>query len=208
MNNCNNCNTGDCDCNCKKSNIVLDVAVLTQEYSPVEVTCNNNHIVNLDEIEITEENFKNIFYPYGENFGLDCNRCNNMKDFFYITFLAPYRKIDGKLFSLLEEIIKNIEDDLNVSRNCFTTCSLIELTNDLSNIKTLCDINCCSLLCCLTWSNVLSVLKDYNLANNTNIIYKPLFVVNVVFKTPNPNVKPTIIKFNYRLSSIFLPNKI
>ena len=131
-----------------------------------------------------------------------------MKDFFYITFLAPYRKIDGKLFSLLEEIIKNIEDDLNVSRNCFTTCSLIELTNDLSNIKTLCDINCCSLLCCLTWSNVLSVLKDYNLANNTNIIYKPLFVVNVVFKTPNPNVKPTIIKFNYRLSSIFLPNKI
>jgi len=187
---------------CKNSNIVMDVAVLCQEYSNIDVTCNNNHVINLDEIEISAEKFKHIFYPYGENFGIDCNKCNTVHDFFYITFLTPYRKINGEPFSLLEQIIKHIEEDLNVSRNCFTTCSLIELSNDLSRIKTLCDINCCSLLCSLTWSNIMSMLKDYHLADNTVTYVRPLFVVNVVFKTPNPNVKPTTVKFNYRISHI------
>ena len=80
--------------------------------------------------------------------------------------------------------------------------SLIELSNDLSNIKTLCDINCCSLLCSLTWSNIISMLNDYNLADNSVNFVSPLFVVNIIFKTPNPNVKPTTVKFNYRISHI------
>ena len=188
--------------NGKGPSIVMDVAVLCKEYSNVDITCSNNHVIDLDEIEISAEKFKNIFYPYGENFGIDCNKCNTIHDFFYITFLTPYRKINGEPFSLLEQIIRNIEEDLNVSRNCFTTCSLIELSNDLSRIKTLCDINCCSLLCSLTWSNIISILNDYHLADNSVTTVRPLFVVNVVFKTPNPNVKPTTVKFNYRISSI------
>jgi len=187
---------------CNKE-VLIDVAVLSQEYSPIEITCNNNHIVNLDEIEMNEESFRSIFYPYGDNFGLDCKKCTT-KEFFYITFLAPYRKVDGKSFYLLEEIIKNTEEDLNVSRNCFTTCSLIELTNDISKIKTLCDIDCCSLLCSLTWSNIMNLLKDYSLANNHPVNIRPIFVVNVVFKSPNPNVKPTVVKFNYRITSLCL----
>ena len=162
---------------CKSPSIVVDVAVLCKEYSNIDITCNSNHVINLDEVEISAEKFKSIFYPYGENFGIDCNKCNTVHDFFYITFL-------------------------NVSRNCFTTCSLIELSNDLSKIKTLCDINGCSLLCSLTWSNIISMLNDYNLADSSVTVVSPLFVVNVVFKTPNPNVKPTTVKFNYRISHI------
>ena len=187
---------------CKSSNIVMDVAVLCKEYSNINITCDKNHIINLDEIEISADKFKNIFYPYGENFGIDCNKCNTAHDFFYITFLTPYRRINGEPFSLLEQIIRNIEEDLNVSRNCFTTCSLIELSNDLSNIKTLCDINCCSLLSSLTWSNIISMLNDYNLADNSINFVSPLFVVSIIFKTPNPNIRPTTVKFNYRISRI------
>jgi hypothetical protein len=186
---------------CHESNILIDVAVLCQEYSPVEITCNNSHIVNLDEIQISEETFRNIFYPYGDIFGLDPKK-SCVKDFFYITFLAPYRKVDGKSFYLLEEIIKNTEEDLNVSRNCFTTCSLIDLNNDILKIKTLCDINCHSLVCSLTWSNIVTMLNDYSLVNNHPVNMRPLFVVNVIFKSPNPCVKPTVVKFNYRINSL------
>jgi hypothetical protein len=185
------------------SNLILDVAVLCQEYSPVEINCNNSHIVNLDEISISEDTFRNIFYPYGENFGIDPKKsCVN--DFFYITFLAPYRKVDCKPFYLLEEIIKNTEEDLNVSRNCFTTCSLTDLRNDLLKIKSLCDLNCCSLSCSLTWSNIITMMRDYSLVNNYPKNIRPLFVVNVIFKSPNPCVKPTVVKFNYRVHSICL----
>uniref|UniRef100_A0A6C0DFZ9 Uncharacterized protein n=1 Tax=viral metagenome TaxID=1070528 RepID=A0A6C0DFZ9_9ZZZZ len=191
----------ECHHHCHDTNFILDVAVLCQEYSPVEVTCNNSHIVNLDEISINEETFRNIFYPYGETFGIDPKK-SCVKEFFYLTFLAPYRKVNGRPFSLLEEVIKNTEEDLNVSRNCFTTCSLIDLSNDLSKIKTLCDINCSSLVCSLTWSNIISMLRDYSLVNKHPRNISPLFVVNVIFKSPNPCVKPTVVKFNYRVHSI------
>jgi hypothetical protein len=75
----------ECHHHCHDTNFILDVAVLCQEYSPVEVTCNNSHIVNLDEISINEETFRNIFYPYGETFGIDPKK-SCVKEFFYLTF--------------------------------------------------------------------------------------------------------------------------
>ena len=213
IDNCNHCEDHEeyehhdtdhfLDHHCHDKNLILDVAVLCQEYSPVEITCNNSHIVNLDEISISEETFRNIFYPYGENFGIDSKKCC-VNYFFYITFLAPYRKVDCKPFYLLEEIIKNTEEDLNVSRNCFTTCSLIDLRNDLLKIKSLCDLDCCSLSCSLTWSNIVTMMRDYSLVNKHPKNIRPLFVVNVIFKSPNPCVKPTVVKFNYRVHSICL----
>jgi hypothetical protein len=181
--------------------IILDIAVLCQEYSPIEVVCNNNHIIELDEILITEDIFRQIFYPYGENFGIDKNICCNARFFPYITFLPPYRTINiGQPFSLLEQIILNIENDLNVTRNCFVTCTLIELSKELSNIKSLCDINCCSILCSLPWSNILNIIRnDYLSRDPANPLRQTILVISVIFKTPNTSILPTIIKFKYRM---------
>ena len=146
--------------------LIIDVAVLCQEYTQVDLNCNNANIVQLDTIDITEENFRHIFYPYGENFGMDKNIKNSKNLEKYITFLAPYRTLrDGKKFFLLDEIINNIENDLNISRNAFTTTSLIDLTTDLSKIKSLSDINYCSVLSSLPWSVITNLLEDYHLAN-------------------------------------------
>ena len=192
--------------------LIIDVAVLCQEYTQVDFNCNNANIVQLDTIEITEDIFKHIFYPYGENFGMDKNIKNNKNVENYISFLAPHRTLrGGKKFFLLDEIINNIENDLNIPRNAFTTTSLIDLTNDLSKIKSLSDINCCSVLSSLPWSVITNLLDDYNLANSvTNITditddtmkTRPnqlIFVVSVVFKTPTPGVRNTIIRFPYLL---------
>jgi hypothetical protein len=181
--------------------IYLDIALLSQEYTPVQILPSTNHIIDLDEIVIDENTFKQIFYPYGENFGLDKNISNDEYLSIYITFLTPYRTINnGKPFSLLNQIIQSIEEDLNVTRNCFTTDSLIDLGKEISNIKYLSDMNSYSLLTSLSWSNILDIIRnDYINRDPTNPYNQTLLVISVVFKNPDPRILPTIIKFKYRM---------
>jgi hypothetical protein len=178
------------------NNIVLDVAVIGKEILPIEIM-SNSHIVELDEIPISETTFKNIFYPYGETFGIDKSIISNNTSLMnYITFLTPWRTVKTIPFSLNNTIISNIETDLNVSRSCFTICSLLDLTKELCSINSLCDINCCSVVCALTWSDIMNILKnEYFIEDNTTI--KMYLVINVLFKSPNTCILPTIIKFRY-----------
>lgn len=178
--------------------IYIDIAVLCQEITDVKLMC-DNHISNLDEIPIPIQIFQSIFYPYKDNFGLNKDFLNNNKQLLpYISFSSKYRTKDEKKFYLLEEIISNIETDLSVSRNCFTKESLVELTNEMTNIRTLLDIKCCSLLSALTWSNVQEIIENYNEINCNEVI--PVLIVNVIFKTPTEGVKDTIIRFQYKLT--------
>ena len=189
------CNTIDHNNN----TIYLDIAVLCKEYSNIDVTPNNNHIVELDEIPISETMFRKIFYPYGENFGLDKNKYTQDM-FHFITFLPSHRTVDKKAFSLLEQIILFTEIDLNVTRNCFTKCTLIELSNEITNIKTLNDLNCCNTVACMSWSNIVSILKhNYINKDNSHPYRNALLVISVVFKSLNVNVLPIIVKFKYRV---------
>ena len=222
--------------------ITIDVAVLCQEYTTIEKMC-DDHIINLDEIEITKDLFQCIFYPYYENFGINKNTvCNNCLYAEYISFLPKYRTVNGKKFYLLEEIISNIESDLNISRNCFTVESLVELSNEIISINSLCDLNCCSVLSSLTWCNILEIIKNYSIINencdcsssatvsssasssassSTSVSSSasssesssassimpivpivPICVISVIFKTPTPGVKNTIIRFNYRITDL------
>ena len=181
----------------------IDIAVLSQEYTTVDLLC-HVHILNLDEIDITFETFQHIFYPYTETFGLNKTYLtSNSKLLYFISFLSEFRTINNKKFNLLEEIIGNIESDLSISRDCFTKESLVQLTNEIIMIKSLLDINCCSLLSSLSWKNVLDILKNYNYENSNSTCTSkiiPILVINVVFKTQTPGVKDTIVRFQYKIN--------
>ena len=201
--------------------VVIDVAVLCQEYTTIETMCHDN-IINLDEIPISKEVFQSIFYPYHDNFGLNKDFVsNNIHILSYISFIPEFRSVHSKKFYLLEEIISNIERDLNISRNCFTKESLVELTTEILSIKSLCDINCCSVLASLSWQNILEIIQNYQLINSCQCAHLnneaenycticktskleiiPICVVNIIFKTPTPGVKNTIIRFNYRITNL------
>jgi hypothetical protein len=187
-----------------KEQLTIDVAVICQEYSPIEITCSNSHTTTLDDIEISEEYFKKLFYPYGENFGMDKTVACKKDLFPYVSFIPPYRSIKNKNFFLLETILSNIESDLNLSRNCFSTESVIELTNELIKIHSLCDINCCSVLASLPWSNIQKIISDNKLHSLSDKCVKEkkedkilCFVITIIFKTPTQGVKPNMIKFPY-----------
>lgn len=181
----------------------LDVAVLNQDYSSLTVYDNAKYIIELDEIPITVEHFKRIFYSYGENFGINESIVKNTTVYGYITFLPPYRTYEYKPFSLLEKMLTNIELDLNVSRKSFTKCSLIQFSKEVSNIKTLADINYSNILNSLSWPNIVSIIKNEYI---TRQIDKPLrevlLVISIVFKSPNPSINPNTVKFSYRISEI------
>lgn len=189
------------------NNIIIDVAVLCQEYTHIDSKC-ENHTINLDDINISECMFKQIFFPYGENFGIDKQFACSDAILPYISFSPIYRTVNKHKFYLLEQIFKNLEEDLNISRNCFTVESRVELTNEISSINSLCDINCCSVLASLTWSNIIDILKNYRLINDTccdeKVVNKgfPICSISVVFKTPTPEVNNTIIRFNYKIINL------
>ena len=176
--------------------IHIDVAVVCEEYNNIEIMC-EDHILNLDEIEVTMEIFQLMFYPYKENFGINKDFfINNSKFLPFISFFPEFRTIDGKKFYLLESLISNIESDLCISRHCFTKDSLVELTNEIISLKTLLDIKCCSVLSSLTWSNILDIIKNYKLIHEEVV---PVLIVNIVFKTPTQGVKDTIVRFQYKI---------
>jgi hypothetical protein len=176
--------------------IHIDVAVVSEDYNNIELMC-EDHIINLDEIDITMDMFQLMFYPYKENFGLNKDFfINNNKFIPFISFFPDFRSVNGKKFYLLEQIISNIETDLNVPRYCFTKDSLVELTNQITCIKTLLDIKCCSVLSSLTWTNILDIIRNYTYIHEKVI---PILVVNIVFKTPTQNVKDTVIRFQYKI---------
>lgn len=185
--------------------ILLDIAVISKDVLPVNVTTSNSfHSIELGNIEITENIFKKIFYPYGETFGIDKNIINNNNLSSYISFLPIYRTVVNPLaittsdtsFSLIETIINNIETDLNITRSNFTIDSLLELKKDLCNINSLCDINCCSVIAALTWSDIMNIVKNEYFKQSGQSVNMYL-AVNVLFKSPTKGVKPTNIKFKY-----------
>ena len=174
----------------------LDIAVLCQDYSAVDLSYDNSIVTILDEIDITKQDFLNLFYPRLGNFGIDKTIFNNKKYNEFISFEQKYRTVNKRPFNLHEQILTNIETSLSISRNCFTTSSRIELANEFANLKTLCDMNCCSVVSALPWNTVEEIINNHKMINTD---FNIVFIISVCFKTPTSGVKDTIIKFHYNI---------
>jgi hypothetical protein len=178
--------------------LTIDVAVLYQETNEIRQMC-NDHITNLDDICVTQDTFRNMFFPYSENFCIDANYIDSHEELKKkISFLPEYRSVNGKKFYLLEQILTNLETDLSVPRSCFTIDSRVELANQIARINTLCDLNANSVLSSLTWSNIVEIIKNYKLIKNKSTVV-PVCVISVIIKTPTEGVENTIIRFNYKI---------
>jgi len=189
---------------CCNDTLQINFAILSQDYSSIDIQKETLNVINLDKIPISFKDFSCIFYPTCGVFGLDdkvkdINKKPTSYFFKYITFLPPYRKLAGKNFFLLNSIILNIENDLGISRNCFTTESLIELEKEMAQIKTLYDINQCDCKTTLNWNDIICIIDNLNKTNiceNTPYKYVEL-ILSVVFITPNESILKTVVNFSY-----------
>ena len=179
----------------------LDFAVLSQAYKPITIDVAKTHVIELDPIPINMQDFLAIFYPFGDSFGINLQKMNCNKQLFpYISFLPSERTVNLKNFVLSETIIVNIEEDLKISRNCFTTSSLIALQKELCEIKTLCDINCCSVLSSLSWPNIASIIQNHQATPQGTDLNEIALGLSVIFVTPHDDILETVIKFTYLIN--------
>lgn len=174
----------------------IDIAVLCQEFNELEQTGDKINNICLDEIYINKHDFLTIFYPHGENFGINKTIIHEHSYISFISFESHFRTLNKKPFYLLEKIIENIEKDLQISRDCFTTNSLMEMTHEFTKLKTICDLNCCSVVSSLPWSIIEDLLEKSS--TSTSIV----FIVSIMFKTPTPGVKDNVIKFSYLINDL------
>jgi hypothetical protein len=184
-----------------KNTLHLDFAVLSQSYKPITIDVAKSHVIELDPIHINIQDFLAIFYPFGDSFGINLQKMNSNKQLFpYVSFLPTDRTTNSKNFVLSETIITHIEADLNISRNSFTTSSLIALQKELSEIKTLCDINCCSVLSSLSWGNISSIIQNHQATPQGNDLTEIALILCVIFVTPHDDILETVIKFTYLIN--------
>ena len=184
----------------------IDIAIVGQLLASIE-TRDNYHIIELDNILISKELFKAIFFYHdNENFAIVPKVPNNDEIIQnIISFESPYRTYDnGVPFNLLHVMFGFMEEDLNVKRDCFDTCCKMELEKQLSLFKSLCDLDICNVLCSLKWSEIIEILNSKgakSIDKDGNKI-PHLLKINIVFKNPNTNIKDIIIKFNYVIECI------
>jgi hypothetical protein len=178
------------------SSVTLDIAVLQKVVTTID-TCSDAHVTYLTPRYIqSQAQFKSIFYPYGEVFGIDPAMCCDPHITPFISFLPPYATVQNcQNFNLLNTVLSNLEVDLG-PRTCWCPDSLVELQKELSEIKTLCDLKCCNVLSALTWSEITAILCNMEYSQKSPIT-QATFVISVVFKTPTNGANPTVIKFSY-----------
>tara|TARA_Y100001970_G_scaffold287312_1_gene411680 strand:- start:664 stop:1299 length:636 start_codon:yes stop_codon:yes gene_type:complete len=193
----------------------LDIAVLKQN-SEVEIEINtDNHEIYLQKINLTYEKFQELFYPTGDNFIIDPQITKKQDNIQYTSLQPKYRKTDkGYPFNLYNSVLSNIEDDLNVTRTMFTSESLVSLTKELTSLENLSDIQAFCVDNSISWTNLLSILHNeyikykihpdglsslmsYNISND---ILNTELTVNVIFRSPNMIIKPTILRMTYNVS--------
>ena len=180
----------------REDTFMIDIAAISQEYSHIDIAFDTN-LTLLDDIYISLDLFTKIFYPELNQFGIEKQISKNSSLYPFISLEDKYRTVNKKPFFLCNTILKAIENDLNIPRTCFTPSSLIEITNEFTNMKTLCDLNISSVVASLTWDNVKTIIQNYETNHKKTVI--PILAVSILFKTPTPGVKTNVIKIPYRI---------
>jgi hypothetical protein len=140
----------------------LDVAVISYKFNELRQQGDNDHIIELDPIEITQDDFKRLFYYTHHNhntFAVNRQYPAGQEAKFYSYVSFNDQSIDNILFNLSDEILDNIESDLGISRHMLSTCSLINITKELNAIKSLRDLPTANVTCSLKWSDIVDTLR-------------------------------------------------
>ena len=180
-----------------KNAVTIDIAALCIEFTKIDQLC-DSQIIDLDDIYINKTIFCKLYYPQGETFGIDKKIASQHSMIPYISFLHEHRTVKGEKFNLLEYILRSLENTMNVSRQCFTSETLIELNNEIGTLKSLCDIPCCSVMASIPWSTLVETMNTRIQLNTTNeeIIFHCR--ISIYFKSPSIK-EPIIVRFNYMI---------
>ncbi len=159
----------------------------------VEPTILDAHVVEVDTFEdMSLSLFRDIFYHGSDFFEINTNGQSNFLSLTNAT-------IHGNPLSIPKLVLQYYKDDLGVySMDCIDPCSRMEITNQLSKIKSL--NQDCNIVCALKFEEIIRCLiqsfpeKEF-VAFKTNEYHK--FVISIRFTNINEDVKDIIFHINY-----------
>lgn len=140
----------------------LDVAVISYKFNELRQQGDDDHIIELDAIDIDQADFKRLFYYTHHNhntFAVNRQYPAGQEAKFYNYIAFAEQSVDNVLFNLSDEILDNIESDLGISRHMLSTCSLINITKELNSLKSLRDFPTANVTCSLKWSDIVQTLR-------------------------------------------------
>jgi hypothetical protein len=187
------------------TNIRIDFAVVNNQVdSKLEVVDETKqYTVDLDNITMTEELFKTVFFDQNV-FYVNPLADNDPILIPFVSFNSEYRtKNNGAVFSLLNEILGNYCKDAGVPESSFTPTSLIGLNKQIGSISSLYDVyKNKTAVASLDWTDIINIIKSA-FDGTTLPEHKEVILTLSASFIPKPSntivFLPTVIKFNYKV---------
>ena len=196
---------------------------------------------NIKPLDISGDQFLAYFYPDGRSFSINCDasgtRVENVPmnqtksgfgggDFMRLDSWVRASRLQsdagaggvagadasGVQFELVPEVLEKWANDLGVAKDCWTPCSLMNITSELLAANYVCNF-ACNVCCSVTTFELAQALNSQ--ANQGKL--KPgaqydgrdascpvktgdLLALSMLFTNPNTGVKPIDVRMNFRIS--------
>lgn len=158
-----------CDDQDEVNNVVIDIAVITEELPTV--TRDSSVTKYLAPIDITYNEFHNLFYfnngKFTPNTTLGCS--SRYKS--YISHSGKqilHASGKSKGYHLLEELTEHYQKHLEDPPDCWDPCTRIEFERKVSNIKSLFDVGVCNITCSLSLDEFFDAIQANGVEINSN----------------------------------------
>jgi len=197
---------------------------------------------NIQPLDISFNQFMAYFYPDGRNFSINCDASGTRVDNVPMTQTfggGDFMRLDawvrasvleseagaggaggadasGVQFELAPEVLKRWANDLGVGKDCWTPCSLMNITKELLRANYVCNFACD--VCCSV--STFELAQALNSQGNQGALLdgaqydgrsavKPVkkgdcLALSMLFTNPNVGVRPIDVRLNFCISSSFL----
>ena len=223
-------NGNNCDCHTPTysvdptyTGINVNIAVIEQKINVIKEE--DAHIIELTPKYISYATFQALFYRQSTDFhpltgviGTEWQPflSNAARQILYSSFSNANEQFGSYHldFNLYNTITTGYENDLSISMDCWDTCSIVDFTTTLGNIKYLTDIgNECNIKCSITLDDFFNGLEVQGLVIDTvtglpldpsgnSIIYTGLVnaIITANFRSCTPGVKDIKIKWPFLIN--------
>ena len=193
----------------------ITLAALTQELPGI--SAEDAHVVELTPVNITAQEFKQLFYPNGDKFQLA--KFESLSGSLQQKLLLKNQKIYDAAcnkiidFNLVTTIQTNLATDLDLNTNCWDSCSLIELQKNLTEVQSFLDVgNSCN-ICAMNYNEYLGILQGLgvdliSVTDSSNYVTGVCPYVNKESVLTSVKCSPKINTLEFTKNSTFIKNVI
>ena len=201
---------------------------------------------NIQPLDISFNQFMAYFYPDGHNFSINCDASGTRVDNVPMTQTfggGDFMRLDawvrasvleseagaggaggadasGVQFELAPEVLKRWANDLGVGKDCWTPCSLMNITKELLRANYVCNFACD--VCCSV--STFELAQALNSQGNQGALLngaqydgrtaeKPVkkgdcLALSILFTNPNVGVRPIDVRLNFCIVGSFEKKKV